>query len=115
MIFGHPISEVRKTAVAFIVAAVALAGYFVAFDPGFQDAAIMCTVAVLNVVAVYQTKNATPDDLSKAAQAAVASALALVGLFVTVNPGDVETIVGIVAALFNVAAVFWTRNEPATS
>lgn len=112
---SYSLSEVKKAVVALVVAGVAIAGYFVAFDPGFQDAAILVTVGVFNVIGVFAAKNHTADDVSKAVLALTASTIGLVSFFVTVNPNDTQTILGIVGALVNAGLVFYVPNQPSPS
>jgi hypothetical protein len=112
---SYSLSEVQKAVVALVIAGVAIAGYFVAFDPGFQDAAVLVTVGVFNVIGVFAAKNHTADDVSKAVLALAASSLGLVAFFVTVNPNDTQTILGIVAAVVNAFGVWFVPNSPSTA
>lgn len=54
----------------------------------------------------------TVEGAQKAVAAAIASGAALVGFFVAVDPNTVETIVALSGAVFNVVAVYLTRNQP---
>jgi hypothetical protein len=108
---NYSLSEVQKAVVALVIAGIAIAGYFVAFDPGFQDAAVIVTVGVFNVIGVFASKNHTPDDVGKAVLALAASTIALVGFFVTVNPSDTQTILGIIGAVLNPILVFFVPNH----
>lgn len=112
MIFGYTLAEAQKAVVALVVAAVTLTGYFVVFDPGFNEAAVAATVAVFNVLGVFLATNHTAADAQKAVSALAASALGLVGFFTTVDPGTTEITLGVLAALANVYAVYKARNEP---
>lgn len=102
----------KKAIVAFVIAAIALAGFFITFDPGFQTAAIAVIIAGFNVASVLLAKNHSVDDVAKAVQALQASSLAMVALFITVDPSTVETIGAAVLALLNVYGVWYATNKP---
>jgi len=111
MIFGYKLEEIRKAAVAFVVALVAIAGMFATLDPNTTQAAVAVVVALFNVVSVFLASNHTLDDVSKAVQALQASSLGLITLFVTLDPGVVEAVAAIVLAFINVYGVWRVRNN----
>ena len=112
--FGNTLAETQKAVLALLVSGLTLLGFFVVFDPGFNEAAVAVTVGAFNVLGVFLAKNHTPDDVQKSVSALAASTLGLVGFFVTVDANTTETVLGIVAALVNVYAVYRVRNEPVT-
>lgn len=107
---GYEVAQLRKTVVALVVAAFALLGLFVAFDPNLQEATIAFVLAAFNVLAVFQA-TAGPQDIGKAVKALVASGLALVGFFHAFSPEETEKILAAVGALVNVLGVFWVGND----
>jgi hypothetical protein len=113
MLANYSLDQVKKAVVAAVVAVVYLVGFFVVFDPGFQVAAVQVVAFVFAVIGVFASKNHTADDASKAVVALAGSALALVGLFVTVDPGTAETVAAIVVQLGLVYGVFKSTNAEA--
>ena len=101
----------KKATIAAVIAVIALLGFFIAFDPGTEAAAIAVVIALFNVVGVAMAKNHTFDDLSKSVIALQASALGLVSLFIVVNPDTIEAIGAIVLAGLNVYGVWKTTND----
>lgn len=112
MILGHSIPEIKKTAVAFIIAVAAVVAFFVQFDPNLPEAVAAVVIAALNVAGVFQAQRLSYDDISKTIVALVTSGVALYGFFHQFNPGDTEEILAIVGAVLNVGGVFWATNEP---
>lgn len=108
---SYNLGEMKKTVVAFVVAVIALAAFFIHFDPGFNDAAIAVIAAGFNVAGVFLAKNHTVDDVQKTLQAFTASAIALVAFYVTIDPTDSETIFALVAAAVNVFGVYKLPNS----
>lgn len=108
--FHYSLAQVQKALVALVVAGVAIAGYFVVFDPGFQQAATLVVTQVFAVIAVFATTNHTAADVQKAVMALLGGVLGLVALFTTVDPNTAETVGGIVLAVLQVYGVFKTSN-----
>jgi hypothetical protein len=109
---SYSLAQVRKTIVSLVVLAGAVVALFwTGFDPNLTQAVVVLVGAAFGVLAVFTTKNATPDDWSKAAAQLQAAALSVVGFFVTV-PASTETKVGVViAALLSAYAVFRVPND----
>lgn len=57
MIFGHEPAEIKKAIASAIVAVAALVGFFVTFDPNTVETIVALTGAVVEVGAVYATRN----------------------------------------------------------
>lgn len=105
------LSQARKAVVSLIVAGAAAATLFIAFDPNLTAALTTLAGAVFGVITVFTTKNATEDDWSKAAAQLQASALSVVGFFVTVPTDTPEKITALVAAVIASYFVFKVPNE----
>jgi len=111
VILGYTYDEAKKTVAQLISAVLLLLGFFIVFDPGLEAALIACSTAVLGVAAVFGTKNATADDWSKAIQSLAASVIGVVGVFTTVNPGDTEKWLTIIALAIPPIWVWVTKNH----
>lgn len=111
--FLYSLAEKRKTVIAFVASALAVAGYFIVF-PGqdFDQSVLVCLGALFNVIGVFATENASAEDYSKAVQAAAGSVLTLIGYFTTVNPDTVQTVIGLALAALNVFLVAKVGNAP---
>lgn len=105
------LATARKAVVSGIVAVAAAVALFVAFDPNLTQALVTLAGVVFGVIGVFSTANSGPDDWSKAAQQLQASALSVVGFFVTVPTDTPEKITALVAALIAAYAVYRTPNE----
>lgn len=111
---SYSLAEVRKFVVAAVIAALAAVAFFVAYDPGFEEAVVSLVGAVFAAIGVFADRNATEDDVSKAVTALQGAALSVVGFFATV-PAETETQIGVlVGALLSVYLIWRTRNDYVT-
>jgi hypothetical protein len=111
---SYRLEEIQKTVVALVVAIIALVTYFVALDPGFEEALITTVEAAFGVAAVFLSTNYTVADVDKSVKALLTSGITLVSFFTTVSPDTGELIVGVVAALIQVFGVFLVPNRGET-
>lgn len=115
MIFGYTVDQVKKAVVAAVGAAILLAAFFIVFPVGFETAAMAVITQVFGVVGVFLAKNHTVDDVSKAIQQLTASVLALLVLFIQLDPNTVQTAIAIVGELVLAVSVFLAKNAPTTN
>ena len=113
--FSYSLAEIQKTIVAFVSAAVILAGLFIWLDPGTEAAILMIVTALFGVIGVFGESNATELDVSKALKALSGAILTLVALYTTVSPDTGELIGSLVALLVPVGFTWWKRNKPVAS
>jgi len=111
MILGYTYEEAAKTVAQLISAIVLLLAFFIVFDPAFEGAVIAVSTAIFGVVAVFGSKMATADDWTKAVQSLAASVIGVVGVFTTVNPGDTEKWLTILALAIPPIWVWFQRNK----
>jgi hypothetical protein len=107
----YRLEEIQKTVVAALVAILALIAYFIALEPGFNDAVITTVEAAFGVAAVFLSTNYTVADVDKSVKTLLTSGITLVSFFTTVSPDTGEVIVGVVAALVQVIAVYLVHNR----
>lgn len=108
---GYSADQIRKTIVAFVVAAAALVALFVQFDPNLPEAIVAVLIALFNVLAVFNAPS-TPTDIGKTVRALIASGVALVAFFHSFNPDETEQILAAAGAAVNILGVFAVRNAP---
>lgn len=111
MIFGYTVEEAKKTVVQIVSALLLLVGFFIVFDPAFGPAVIACATAVVGVVAVFASSNATELDATKAVQSLITSLIGVVTVFTTVDPSRTEQWLTLAALLIPPIWVYWTRNK----
>lgn len=112
MIFGHSLSESKKTvvsAVVFLLSAVAL---FVAFDPGIKDAIIVLIGNGFAVVAVFAAPKFSITHLTKMLGQLVGSVQSLLTFFVVINP-NVWVVIGSTISLIPVGYAVWKAKNQA--
>jgi len=112
MIFGYTLDQAQKAVIAFVGFALLLVAYFVAFEPGTEAAVTAVIVYGFGVARVFMAKNHTVDDLQKAVEALATSVVGLVGLYVTVDPSVLETVLAAVANAAVVYGVYRVANGP---
>lgn len=109
--FGYSVANVMKAVVALVlllgqVAVLVVSGY----DPSFTDVVVVLVGNLFGAVAVFGSKNATRDDLTKASMAMLGSAVSVVGFFTVVDPNTVEQLTVLIGQLLGVYLVFRVPN-----
>lgn len=112
---AYKLEEIQKTVVALLVAALSLLAYFIAFEPGLDEAIILTVEAAFGVAAVFLSTNYTVADVDKAVKALLTSGITLASFFTTVAPDSGELIIAVAAALVQVLGVYFVPNQGRTA
>lgn len=111
LIFGHSLSETRKTVVAglyLLFSVVMLAGFVP--HVGFQEAVLAVVGPAYGVVGVFLAKNHDPADLQKALEALKAALMTAISFYVAVPEATNESVTLLITGIVMAVGVYWTRN-----
>jgi hypothetical protein len=112
--FDYSLTQVRQLVTALVVAGISIAAFFIVFDPGFQQAAVVVLGELFAVIGVFASKEHSYDDISKSVTALAGGVISLVGYFATLNPDTIQTILGIVSQLVLFGGVLYGNQGPIT-
>lgn len=116
MIFGYTIPEAKKAVAGFIVFALSVIAYWIAFDPSLTTAIPVLGSAIVGVIGIFMSKNHSPDDVQKALAALFAAIIGVASVFLSVDQiSTLQTAVTCLVPPLSYYVVKWTSNAPAPS